>query len=96
MYGFGQIEHDASSVRRKNQTSSLKKEPDDAILIISFSVMSVQEDIMLFVLGVICVLDVIGFLVVVEITVYVPLIVILLVFYPFLWSYFSNKASYIR
>ena len=61
----------------------MKKEPDDAILIISFSVMSVQEDIMLFVLGVICVLDVIGFLVVVGITVYVPLIVILLVFLSF-------------
>lgn len=62
----------------KKQISSLKRETDDPVLIGSFRVMSVQGGIILLALGIIRVINVIGLITIMGITVYVPLAIILL------------------
>ena len=62
----------------KNQVRSLKKVTNDPLLIGSFRVMSVQGGAILFALGIFHILNVIGLITVVGITVYVPLVIILI------------------
>lgn len=62
----------------KNQVSSLKKVTEDSILVGSFRVMSVQGGVILFTLGLLHLLNVLGWIVLSGIAVYFPLLIILI------------------
>lgn len=62
----------------KNQVSSLMKVTEDSILVGSFRVMSVQGGVILFALGLLHLLNVLGWIVLSGIAVYFPLLIILI------------------